>query len=94
MDRRYAVRLVVGSLAFAAAGGVGPVAHASAMGHFGGNGNGKFNHNSISINSPTNIKGIQNVSNTVVSGSSPTQAALCKKRFHHCRIVQRLIVDP
>jgi hypothetical protein len=60
----------------------------------GNSGNGKFNKNSLSINSPNFLHGIQNIQNTTVSGTTPTQAAICKKKFRHCRITQRLIVDP
>jgi hypothetical protein len=95
MVHRYARRLTVASLVLAlAAGGVAPAVHASTMGHSGGNGNGRSNRNIISINSPNDNNGIQNVANTVVGGAAPTQNAICKRRFRHCRIVQRLIVDP
>ena len=57
-----------------------------------GNGNGKYNKNSITANSPTFNRGIQHFNNTNISGSTNTQAAFCKWKFRHCRIVQRLTV--
>lgn len=59
------------------------------------NGNGKLNKNDFSVNSPSNIRGIQNLSSQNIGGQNLTQHALCKRKFRHCRIVQRLVaVDP
>lgn len=52
------------------------------------NGNGKYNKTYSAVNSPTNMRGVQQVSNTTISGSTHTQAALCKKR-HICKIKQK-----
>ena len=58
------------------------------------NGNGKFNKNNFSVNSPSFPRGNQHIFNQNIGGQNSTQAALCKKKFRHCKIVQRLIVDP
>jgi hypothetical protein len=52
-------------------------------------GNGKFNKNSISINSPEENHGIQHMTNTLAGGNANNQAGFCKWRFRHCRISQR-----
>jgi hypothetical protein len=58
-------------------------------------GNGKHNRTSISVNSPTINRGIQHITNITVSGSTNTQASFCRRKFHHCRINQKLVVfDP
>ncbi len=52
-------------------------------------GNGKCNKNtSVSINSPTIQRGVQQVSNT--GESNNTQSALCRKRGRGCKIFQRI----
>lgn len=107
--RVRAPRLAVLLLAVAGAvAGVGPAADASAVPRqvasalqsdgwgtfFTNSGNGKFIKNSFSIESPTVQRGIQNISNTAIGGRNPTQAAFCKRKFRHCRIVQRIVDDP
>ena len=52
--------------------------------------NGRFNKNNFAVNSPSFVRGSQNIFNQNIGGRNPTQAAFCKKRFHHCKIVQRL----
>ena len=52
-------------------------------------GNGRYNKNSVTVNSPEFNHGIQHVTNTNVGGGNNTQASFCKKRFRHCRISQR-----
>lgn len=62
------------------------------VGHIG---NGKFNKNNFSINSPTFVRGSQEISNQNIGGQNPTQAVLCKRKFRHCRVVQRIVTwDP
>jgi hypothetical protein len=56
-------------------------------------GNGKNNRASNTLLSPTINHGLQQISNTNVSGSTNTQAAFCKKKTHVCRISQKLWVD-
>jgi hypothetical protein len=63
--------------------------------NFEHNGNGKFIRNNFSVNSPTFAKGNQHLFNQNVGGINPTQNAICKKKFRHCKNIQRLvIVDP
>lgn len=58
-------------------------------------GNGKFNKNSFSVSSPSFIHGHQNITNQNIGGQTATQNAMCRKKFRHCRINQRMIVrDP
>ena len=57
------------------------------------NGNGKFNRNNFSVNSPSFPRGNQHIFNQNIGGQNPSQAALCKRKFRHCKIVQRLAVD-
>ncbi|MFB9838849.1 hypothetical protein [Actinoallomurus acaciae] len=58
-------------------------------------GNGRANHNSFIINSPSNSSDIQHIRNVNVGGTTVTPAAICKGRVRHCRIIQRLSVfDP
>lgn len=47
--------------------------------------------NSVTVDSPTINRGIQIVDSTVQGGRSNIQAALCKKKFRRCRIVQKFI---
>jgi hypothetical protein len=54
-------------------------------------GNGKHNHNSFIINSPSWSHDVQHIRNVNIGGNTVTPAALCK-RSHHCKIIQRLIV--
>ncbi|MGI8331972.1 hypothetical protein ACRYCC_18560 [Actinomadura scrupuli] len=53
-------------------------------------GNGKFNRNNSTVLSPTINRGLQQVSNTNVSGKSITQVAFCKKRHRICKNSQKL----
>ncbi|WP_345351223.1 hypothetical protein [Actinoallomurus liliacearum] len=53
-------------------------------------GNGKFNKNYTTVLSPTVNRGLQQVSNTNVSGRTNTQVAFCRKRHRICRISQRM----
>jgi hypothetical protein len=53
-------------------------------------GNGKRNKTFVSSRSPEINHGIQNITNTEVDGIANTQASFCKRRFKHCRIVQRI----
>lgn len=58
-------------------------------------GNGKFNKNSLSVNSPSVIRGNQNITNQNIGGQTATQNSICRRWFRHCRINQRMIVrDP
>lgn len=54
-------------------------------------GNGKFNKDNSSVLSPTINRGVQQVSNTNVSGRTITQVAFCWKKRHFCKISQRLL---
>jgi hypothetical protein len=56
-------------------------------------GNGKHNKSSATVLSPTINNGVQQVSNTNVSGSTNTQVAFCKKKARICKIHQKLWVD-
>jgi hypothetical protein len=73
-------------------GGVPLRAGAALVSDGDGNGNGRYNRNSITASSPTINHGIQHFNNTNIGGNTNTQAAFCKWRFRHCRIVQRLNV--
>lgn len=53
-------------------------------------GNGRFNKNYATVFSPTVNRGLQQVSNTNISGQTPTQVAFCKRRHRICNISQRL----
>lgn len=54
-------------------------------------GNGKFNKNYSTVLSPTVNRGLQQVSNTNVSGVTNTQVGFCRKRHRYCKISQRLL---
>ncbi|GAB2849996.1 hypothetical protein GCM10027176_61410 [Actinoallomurus bryophytorum] len=73
-------------------GGVPLRAGATLVTDGSGNGNGRNNRNSITVNSPEYNHGIQHITNTNASGITNTQASFCKKKFRHCRISQRLNV--
>lgn len=67
-----------------------PHADAAAFGHGGdGNriGNGRFNRNAVSINSPSHMTGAQQVSNQNVGGINTVHNALCKRQ-RFCSIRQ------
>jgi hypothetical protein len=53
-------------------------------------GNGKFNRNYSTVQSPTVNRGFQQVSNTNVSGTTNTQVAFCRKKHRVCKIYQKL----
>jgi hypothetical protein len=54
-------------------------------------GNGKYNNNQITINSPVFNRGIQHSDNGIVNGNIAVQGAICKrKKYRHCRIVQKI----
>jgi hypothetical protein len=53
------------------------------------NGNGTGNNNYLAFNSPTNLDGLQQVA-VNISTITNTQAAFCKKRTRHCKIVQKI----
>jgi hypothetical protein len=77
----------------------GAVLSAAAFGHGGwpgdGLGNGKNNHNSFIIDSPSFSHDIQHIRNVNVGGNTVTPAALCKKHVRRCKIIQHLVVvDP
>jgi hypothetical protein len=55
-------------------------------------GNGKHNHNSFIINSPSKSHDIQHIRNVNVGGNTVTPAAICKKS-HRCTIIQRTVVS-
>lgn len=58
-------------------------------------GNGKFNKNLLSVRSPDFTHGIQHIVYTDIGGITNTQASFCKRKFRHCRMVQRLnVFDP
>jgi hypothetical protein len=58
-------------------------------------GNGRFNHNSFIINSPSWSHDLQHIRNVNVGGNTVTPAALCKNHIRRCKIVQRMNVwDP
>lgn len=98
--RNVGVRLIVpGAFAVAAwsVGGMSPAVaavitdHHTNDGHIALNtGNGKFNKNYSTVLSPTVNRGLQQVSNTNISGKTTTQVAFCKKKVHVCHISQRL----
>lgn len=69
----------------------GPPMTARAFGDGHKNGNGKFNKNDFSYNSPTIQRGLQNVSNQNIGGNNNTQMSFCsKKKLRFCKITQRL----
>jgi hypothetical protein len=72
------------------AGSVVAAPAASAGRHGDGDdiGNGRFNRNAVTINSPSKLIGDQAVSNANAGGSSPVVNGLCK-RHRHCLIRQR-----
>lgn len=53
-------------------------------------GNGRHNKNYSTVLSPTVNRGLQQVSNTNVSGRTNTQVAFCRKKHRVCRISQKL----
>ncbi|GAA3820437.1 hypothetical protein GCM10022226_46030 [Sphaerisporangium flaviroseum] len=53
-------------------------------------GNGKRNKNYSQVMSPTNMRGVQHVSNASVTGDSPSQAAFCRKRHRVCHIHEKM----
>jgi hypothetical protein len=53
-------------------------------------GNGVNNRSSSTFNSPTINHGLQQVSNTNISGRTTTQVAFCKKKNRVCKISQKL----
>jgi hypothetical protein len=97
--RAVGVRLIVPG-AFVVAtwcGGVSPAAasiiadHHANDGHIVLNtGNGRLNKNYSTVLSPTVNRGLQQVSNTNISGKTTTQVAFCKKRNRICHISQRI----
>lgn len=56
-------------------------------GHKNTIGNGSYNHNAVSINSPTRNKGPVATSNANAGGRTSTRAGFCKKK-RHCLIIQ------
>lgn len=52
-------------------------------------GDGKHNKNYMAVNSPTNMRGAQQIS-VSISGKTKTQAAYCKRKARICRISQRM----
>ncbi|WP_214410740.1 hypothetical protein [Sphaerisporangium fuscum] len=56
------------------------------------NGNGKYNRTYSTAHSPTDLSGVQQVSNTTVSGNTPTQTAYCRRK-HFCKIRQKVWVS-
>jgi hypothetical protein len=54
-------------------------------------GNGKFNTNQTTVNSPVILRGIQHSANGVVNGNLAVQGAICKrKKWRNCRIIQKI----
>jgi hypothetical protein len=54
-------------------------------------GNGKFNNNQLTVNSPVFLRGVQHSANGVINGNIAVQGAICKrKKWRHCRIVQKI----
>jgi hypothetical protein len=57
-------------------------------------GDGRANHNSFIINSPSESSDVQHIRNVNVGGNTVTPAAICK-RTRRCKIVQHLVTfDP
>jgi hypothetical protein len=52
-------------------------------------GDGKYNANAVTANSPIFDRGFQHIGNNNAGGSSVSQTASCKKKFPVCRISQR-----
>ncbi len=71
-------------LSFAAA----PRAGAALPADHNNSGNGWFNHNALSIRSPTRNSGFQSISNANAGGVTSSRNASCRWR-HHCVIHQR-----
>jgi hypothetical protein len=100
--RRRALRIGPWALAFALTavappaeaavtwGGGGGDSSREYSGVFANNGNGKFNKNNFAVNDPAFTRGYQNVFNQNIGGPNPTQVASCKRKLHHCKIVQRM----
>ncbi|MFC4015282.1 hypothetical protein ACFOY2_49280 [Nonomuraea purpurea] len=65
------------------------VATATAIHGFADWGNGKRNKSYMAVNSPTNMRGAQQIS-VSISGKTRTQAAYCKRRARICKISQRM----
>jgi hypothetical protein len=57
-------------------------------------GSGVNNKNQININSPVTIHGIQHSNDGVINGNLSSQAAICKKRWRNCKIIQKVEFDP
>lgn len=55
-------------------------------------GNGRNNRNLVTINSPALTHGNQTFQNANVGGSTPSQAAFCKWRRHHCTFHQKMVL--
>ncbi|MCW2862809.1 MAG: hypothetical protein JWP48_4517 [Actinoallomurus sp.] len=99
---RLPVQVCLAALAAGCAFSIGPGANAATPGLADSDGwpgarlgNGKFNHNSFVINSPSLSHDIQHIRNINVGGNTVTPAAICKRHVHHCKIVQRFtVVDP
>lgn len=53
-------------------------------------GNGKLNRTYATVLSPTVNRGIQQVSNTNISGTTNDQVAFCHKKHRFCKIRQRI----
>jgi hypothetical protein len=70
------------------------VTHGDGHGHAGRirirSGNGRFNRNYSTVLSPTINRGLQQVSNTNVSGRTSTLVGFCTKRQRICKIHQRI----
>jgi hypothetical protein len=52
-------------------------------------GDGKYNSNAVTANSPIFDRGFQHIGNNNAGGSSVSQIASCKKMYPACRISQR-----
>jgi hypothetical protein len=50
-------------------------------------GNGSYNHNAVSIHSPTTNRGPQAISNANAGGRTSSRNAFCKKK-RYCKIIQ------
>ncbi len=92
MDHRKPVRrgALMILLATVVVGGLPSHAGAALVSDGSGNGNGHHNRNSVAVNDPTWVRGIQHVINVNVDGNTPTQVAFCRRWFRHCRISQHI----
>ncbi|MFC4535984.1 hypothetical protein [Sphaerisporangium dianthi] len=52
-------------------------------------GNGRRNLNYSQVMSPTNMRGVQHVSNASVTGNAPSQVGFCRKRHRICHISEK-----